>query len=59
MPDRETKLTVRHAIGGGWATDFGPVAEIGPEVGTVEIYGLQIDIGRKKGRPKLPPANRS
>lgn len=33
--------------------------EIGPEVGTVEIYGLQIDIGRKKGRPKLPPANRS
>lgn len=33
--------------------------DTGPESGTVEIYGLQIDLGRKKGRPKLPPANRS
>ena len=33
--------------------------DTGPETGTVEIYGLQIDIGRKPGRQRLPAANRS
>lgn len=29
------------------------------ETGAVEIYGLQIDLGLKKGRPKAPATNRS
>lgn len=31
----------------------------GSESGTVELYGLQVQIGRKRGAPKLPLANRS
>ena len=43
MASGSSKLTVRHAIEGGWATDFGPVAEVGLTPGGVALIPYMLD----------------
>ena len=40
MASRST--TIRHRFGGGWATDFGPTAEVGLEPGGMMVLAERI-----------------